>query len=468
MHPDSNADALMISGKSESRAALSEMPANVAANDWPEGLRLVPEKSMQERLSAVKAAENPLLEAAQPLLRALADMPLEFDAASVSALHRLLEREIVTFQALGTDAQIRHEHVVAASYALCTALDEAAGSTAWGGGRGGDTGVWSMDQLASSFHGDAKGGDKVFLLIGRLASAPREHIDLLELLYQVLGLGFKGRFSTATDGERQLETVRSRLLALLTSTRGDVPSELSPHWQGVGTGKFQLLRSLPVWVTASLLSLVLFGLYGWYKNQLAHLSSAVGQRIAAIDQRPVPPSVPTPTAPARPLRLKELLSAEIGRGTVSVDEDAQHSAVSFKGDDMFVPGQARLSARILPVLDKVAQEIARVAGTVRISGHSDNLPIKTQEFPDNQILSEKRAQAVAEVLRGKGVAASRLQMEGKGDTLPVASNATAAGRAKNRRVEVSVAHGAIATSDRSSGMPAPASVPDLAAPPAMR
>lgn len=397
---------------------------------------LAPEPSLTTRLAAIKSAQNPLLEAAQLLLRALADMPDRLDADGVDVFQRLLEREVATFQSLCNDAQIRHEHAVAASYTLCTALDEAAHRTAWGGGKGVETGVWAGRQLAMTFHEDTEGGVKFFLLVGRLAANPQEHIDLLELMYQLLGLGFEGRFGTETHGRRQLETIRHRLLTLLASARGDVPHELSAHWKGVGAGRFRMLRGIPVWVTVVVLTLVLIGMFGWYKYQLLRAAADVQQRIAAIGRLRPPPA-----PPVKPLHLKELLGAEIARGTVSVDEDDLHSAVTFKGDDMFVPGQARLSTRSVPVLTKVADEVRQVAGTVQVVGHSDNRPIGTREFPDNHVLSEKRAAAVAKVLQDQGVAPSRLEIEGRGDTVPIADNATAAGRARNRRVDIVVMQG---------------------------
>ena len=416
-----------------------DLPDGSGSGDLQEGALLATEPPMQPRLAAVAAAQNPLLEAAQALLRALADMPATLSDAGVTAFHRLLEREVASFQSLCSSAQIRHEHVVAASYSLCTALDESANSTEWGGGKNGEAGIWAGQQLAAKFHGDTKGGDKFFLLVGRLAASPQEHIDLLELMYQILGLGFEGRFSTAVNGRRQLEMVRHRLFTLLGTARGDVPHDLSPHWKGVGAGKFRLLRGVPVWVTASLLVLVLFGLFAWYKYQLLRVGADVEQRIAAIGRMRPPPVPPAP--PVKPLRLKELLATEIARGTVSVEEDERRSAVTFRGDDMFVPGQARLNARILPVLAKVADEINQVSGSVQVTGHSDNRPIRTREFPDNQVLSEKRAQAVAAVLLGKDVVVSRIQTEGRGDTKPIADSATAAGRARNRRVDIVVTQG---------------------------
>ncbi|QSI30833.1 type VI secretion system protein TssL [Variovorax sp. RKNM96] len=412
-------------------------------DSWPgdatEGVHIAPEPPMQVRLAAVTAAKNPLLEAAQPLLRALADMPATLGSEGVTILHRLLEREVASFQSLCSSAQIRHEHVVAASYSLCTALDESANSTEWGGGKNGEAGIWAGQQLAAKFHGDTKGGDKFFLLVGRLAASPQEHIDLLELMYQVLGLGFEGRFSTAANGRRQLETVRHRLFTLLGTARGEVPRDLSPHWKGVGAGTFRLLRSVPVWATASLLALVLSGLFAWYKYRLLQTSADVEQRIAAIGRMRPPPAPPAPLV--KPLRLKELLAPEIARGTVNVEEDEHRSAVTFRGDDMFVPGQARLNAKILPVLDKVADEINQVSGAVQVTGHSDNRPIRTRDFPNNQVLSEKRAEAVTAVLLGKGVVASRIRTEGRGDTMPMVDSATATGRARNRRVDIVVIQG---------------------------
>lgn len=438
MKSSQNSEPIWVDGELAPEVEPLDPPSKAGRglDEPPHPAALTTEPPREHRLTKIQAAQNPLLEAAQPLLRALADMPADLGPEGIAVLHRLLEREVANFQSICNSAHIKHEHVVAASYALCTAIDEAANSTRWGGGREGSVGIWAGQQLAAHFHGDTKGGDKFFLLVGRLAANPQEHTDLLELMYQILGLGFEGRFSTGNQARRQLETIRHRLLTLLASARGDVPRDLSPHWKGGATGKFRLLRSVPVWVTGALLSLVLLGLFSWYSYLLQTTRIGVEERIRAIGALQPPP------APLRkPLRLKELLSTEITRGTVSVDEDDAHSAVSFRGDDMFVPGQARMNPKILPVIAKVAGEINEVAGSVQVTGHSDNLPIRTREFPDNLVLSEKRAAAVAGVLKDNGVAATRLQVEGRGDAQPVASNTTAAGRARNRRVDIVVTQG---------------------------
>ena len=422
------------------------MKADAATGSQADPVRPLPEESpYQARLEAVLASANPLLEASQPLLRALADMPQELVAPDGWLLRRLLDREVLRLHNLCGDAHIRHEHGVAASYALCTAIDEAAASTGWGGGVDRDVGVWSSDQLAVRFHGDNKGGDKLFLLLGRLAAAPQQHIDLIELLHAILGLGFEGRYGAGggADARRQLDTVRHRLFVLLSAARGEVQPPLSPHgvpkaarrpglFRGLGRAAvFRPLKTVPIGWACTLYALALMTLFIVFRLQLDERSRRVLADIHAIG------ALHAPAAPmARALRLKALLQAEIARGEVNVEEDERHSAVSFRGDGMFVAGQARLNPRMQPLVDKLARELNEVAGKVQITGHTDDQPIHTREFPDNQHLSRQRAQTVADALQSGGVDAARLLATGLGDAQPVADNRTVAGRARNRRVEL--------------------------------
>ncbi|TDV35644.1 type VI secretion system protein ImpK [Paraburkholderia caballeronis] len=397
-----------------------------------EGGPFDPPEDIQARVARVLAAQNPLQEAAQPLLRMLADMPASLDSqAAVERLRALLVREVVVFQKLCDKANLPWKHMAAVRYCLCTALDEAANRTRWGGG-----GIWAAKSLLITFEGEVDGGEKFFLLIGRMATDPQAYVDVLEVLYRILGLGFEGRYSVVVEGRRHLEQIRQRLLTLISGARDPVQLELSPHWRGVAPGKMRLLNGLPVWATASVAALLVFGLFAWYKYHLLYDGNALEARILAIGQQP--PMPPSPPPVRKPLRLSVLLKDEIARGLVSVDEDDKHSHVVFSGDYMFVPGSSNVRPEIDPVLARVAQEVARVGGNVTVTGHSDNQPIRTAEFPDNQALSEKRAAFVAQVLASYGTPAVRIRSVGVGDKQPLADDATAAGRSRNRRVEILV------------------------------
>lgn len=384
---------------------------------------------MEQRLINIRAARNPFLEACRLLLRALADMPQELTESGMRGWREVLEEEIHTFSHLCDQANLRRDHMLGIRYALCTALDEAANLKPWAGGEGDSTGPWSGHALLQTFHQEGDGGQKVFLLIGRLAASPKEHLHVLEVMLHILGLGFEGHYRTQADGRRMLETVRHHLFTLLAENREAVPRELSPHWLGVAAGKFRLIRSVPAWVTAAVLGLVLLVLFTWFKYELVHERRVLEARIHEIGAQ-----VPK----AQKLRLKELLSQEIAVGRVSVEEDDHQSKVLFRGDDMFLPGKAEVNPRAIVMLEKVAGGINEVSGTVEVTGHSDNQPISTPEFPNNKVLSEKRADVVANMLRARGVEPVRLTTSGAGDSQPVAENRSVGGRARNRRVEILV------------------------------
>ncbi len=99
----------------------------------------------------------------------------------------------------------------------------------------------------------------------------------------------------------------------------------------------------------------------------------------------------------------------------------------------FERGKAVLKLKSKRVLDKVAQLLMRnpQIRLVRIEGHTDSRGSPRR----NLVLSQRRAEAVMRYLISKGVSPNRLQAVGYGDTRPIAPNDTAAGRAKNRRVE---------------------------------
>lgn len=401
----------------------------------------------EQQISRISAARNPLLEAARTLLRALAEMPAQLpgtalpagkcdaqpDVAQVSsvamALRNLLIDEVERFQQLCERANIRQSHAAAASYLLCTALDEAAHGKPWG------QDGWPQYGLLVSLHQDTAGGARCFQLLDRLLASAVEHHDLIEVLYQVLSLGFAGKYAGVADGHRELDAIRRRLLGLLTARHGDIPSELSPHWRGETARKRAVFRTIPIWLTAAVLGFVATALFGWFKYQLLEATAVTEQHILAIGNLKPPER---PMAPS----LREWLAADIYGGAVSVQEDEVQSVITFRGDDMFAGGRSDIRSHMLPLLRRVAGSLYRVPGQVTVVGHSDNTPIRGARFSSNQTLSEARAVIVSEYLASHGVAAGRLHAMGKGDTEPLASNSTMPGRARNRRVEIIVTYGA--------------------------
>lgn len=119
-------------------------------------------------------------------------------------------------------------------------------------------------------------------------------------------------------------------------------------------------------------------------------------------------------------------------GCPVVTQKAKETMYKAMQGVQFETGKATLLKKSLPILDEVAKVmLANPSYNLAINGHTDNVgdPAK------NLQLSEDRAKAVKAYLMGKGVAENRLTAKGYGDTQPKASNATAKGKAANRRVE---------------------------------
>jgi len=89
------------------------------------------------------------------------------------------------------------------------------------------------------------------------------------------------------------------------------------------------------------------------------------------------------------------------------------------------------------LLGRIADELARLPGQILVTGHTDNQPIRSLRYPSNWNLSNDRAQSVMGILSAK-IKSERIRSEGLADTQPVSENASPAGRAKNRRVEITL------------------------------
>jgi outer membrane protein OmpA-like peptidoglycan-associated protein len=132
---------------------------------------------------------------------------------------------------------------------------------------------------------------------------------------------------------------------------------------------------------------------------------------------------------AQESKLREQLQ---GTG-VQVAREGDNIRLIMPGNITFETDAYHLRPDFYPVLNSVATVLAKYADTaIRVSGHTDN----TGSRQYNQNLSEKRAGSVAEYLTAQGVARQRMVVQGQAFDQPIADNATAAGRAQNRRAEI--------------------------------
>lgn len=103
-------------------------------------------------------------------------------------------------------------------------------------------------------------------------------------------------------------------------------------------------------------------------------------------------------------------------------------------DILFASGVADVSTAARPVLARLAAILEPFPNSIRVEGHTDDLPIATVAYPSNWQLSSARAASVVALFMGQGIAPVRMSVAGFGEYRPLASNDTADGRNRNRRV----------------------------------
>jgi len=134
--------------------------------------------------------------------------------------------------------------------------------------------------------------------------------------------------------------------------------------------------------------------------------------------------------------LQKNLAKEIQLHQARVDEMPNHVLrVTMTGDTSFNTNSTDVKPGFHSTLDKIADVVTRYnKTTLTVAGHTDD--VGSAQY--NQGLSERRARSVAQYLESKKVNEARLAIVGKGESMPIASNATEGGRAENRRVEIYV------------------------------
>lgn len=126
------------------------------------------------------------------------------------------------------------------------------------------------------------------------------------------------------------------------------------------------------------------------------------------------------------------LRAQMSPG-VGVTNHGDYLVVNMPQDLLFATDSATLSGSLTRDLNAVSQSLLKYPNsTIQVVGHTDS----TGDAAYNMDLSQRRASAVASVLRGNGVPSGRITAVGRGEDQPVATNLTPEGRAQNRRVEI--------------------------------
>ncbi|WP_006786141.1 flagellar motor protein MotD [Thiorhodospira sibirica] len=139
--------------------------------------------------------------------------------------------------------------------------------------------------------------------------------------------------------------------------------------------------------------------------------------------------------------IEEAMAPLIDADLINIHRDRLWIEVEINTSILFASGSATLSPEAIPVLQKLAEILARFPNRIHVEGHTDNVPISTVVYPSNWELSSGRAASVVHLFGRNGLDPEQMAAIGYGEFRPVADNATPEGRRKNRRVAVIIMAG---------------------------
>ena len=139
-------------------------------------------------------------------------------------------------------------------------------------------------------------------------------------------------------------------------------------------------------------------------------------------------------------QLENALSQYEIQDDVEVDFNAEYVTLNMNGALLFDSASAELRDEAYPLVNKLGKILVTYDNNIiEVEGHTDNVPIHSSKYEDNNVLSMYRALAVANYLRDTTTLdPAYIKSSGRGEYVPIADNATPEGRARNRRVEIKI------------------------------
>jgi type VI secretion system protein ImpK len=382
----------------------------------------------------LSGATNALVRAANPLL--LLAVQLRHSVAPPADIGRLREQAVAqvhNFERYAHGTGLNSQTIVAARYVLCTMLDESVNNAPWG-----DPSGWAQKTLLVTFHGETYGGAKFFQILDRLSIDFSRHLDLIELMYICLALGFGGRYLVEPGGLARLADIQDDLYRRIRGLREAPANELAPHWRGIEDRRNPIMRYVPLWVVAVAAALVLLSAFLFFFTRLNLLAEPVKAQLASIglENAPPPQSISTPNVARK--TLKQLLAPQEQAGQLSIDEKPDgEDTVRLAAAELFPSGGAEIAANEIDLLHQITSALNQVKGRVIVVGHTDDQPVRSLKFKDNFELSTARAQNTQQILGQDLDDPRRLEASGAGSSQPLAIPVELPeNRARNRRVEI--------------------------------
>lgn len=170
-----------------------------------------------------RAGLNPVVDAAGYLFTIMGKLKPAKSGGKLASLQKELIEEINKFQSTIKRHGYNAEYVLVCRYIVCATLDELISNTSWG-----SLGNWDNFLLLKAYNQDIQHEEKFFSIMERAVKEPAYYIDLMELMYICLSMGYKGQYRGTEHNQYQLEQITSSLYKHIRAYRGNFSKALSP------------------------------------------------------------------------------------------------------------------------------------------------------------------------------------------------------------------------------------------------
>ena len=186
-------------------------------------------------------------------------------------------------------------------------------------------------------------------------------------------------------------------------------------------------------------------LFGGVEQELEKLAAAIDESLpqdgessgGSSDQESEEAKVASQATEELTVALKE----QIDQGLIEVEQRGEKVFVTVGSGGAFPSGTADLTVEAQRIMDRISLTAMSPDSTITVTGHTDNVPISNGQFRDNWDLGAGRAASVVQAIQNTGlISGDRLSAVSKGEMAPIADNTSAAGREKNRRIEIEISY----------------------------
>ena len=186
-------------------------------------------------------------------------------------------------------------------------------------------------------------------------------------------------------------------------------------------------------------------LFGGIEQELEKLAAAIDESLpqdgdgqgGSSSQESEQEKIASRTTEELTVALKE----QIDQGLIEVEQRDGKVFVTVGSGGAFPSGTADLTGEAQRIIDRIALSAMSPDSSIKVTGHTDDVPISNGQFRDNWDLGAGRAASVVQAIQNTGlIAGDRLEAVSKGEMEPLADNSTAAGREKNRRIEIEISY----------------------------